>query len=183
MVGLIVFSPIILFFKGMERFFEWRYEKMEIVAEKKRATLKTLSDEELEVLYEKQIKTEMRRERLLGKVGKIIFWFFMAAIGAFLTWATIDMAHKIGWLKLLINVLGVVAFVSLFMGITWLMVEKSDRLKSWIGSLAAVNFIGGMISAAYTKACPLIQWQSEDKNWGEDREELEKEFFGEYDSI
>jgi len=183
MVGLIIFSPVILFFKGMERFFDWRYEKMEVIAEKKRSKSKNLSNEELEILYQKQIADEMKRERIIGKIGKIIFWFFMTAIGVILIWATIETAQKIGWLKLLMNILTVVVFVSIFMGATWFIIEKSEAMKNWFRKLAIVNFIGGMISAAYTKACPIIQWESEKGNWGEDREGLEKEFFGEYDSI
>ena len=157
LVFLTVALPVLL----LARLFVTVVEKAGEWESSKREARKNWSPDEWDEYYKERRKKQEIQSKKTEKIGKAFFVLAMIALASMLVYGIIVMVSEGGWLKFLI-VLGVGAAVAgILVGILWLLVNKGGLVIDWIRRSFVFNFFGGMISAAYNKACPMIDWQNE----------------------
>ena len=163
LVLIVLCSPLILIVKlilmGLESLMEKVIAESDNGKSKKDTERKDWTEEDWNTHFEKKeaiLRSRNKWNNILGKVflGWIIlcaFWIFGLGIYKVIV--------KHGWYYFMIHLLIGIGLVAAFVGLIWLLIEKSEKIGNWFRNLAIVNIIGGMISATYHKACPMIQWE------------------------
>jgi F0F1-type ATP synthase membrane subunit c/vacuolar-type H+-ATPase subunit K len=144
---------------GLESLMEKVIAESDNGKSKKDTERKAWTEEDWNTHFEKKeaiLRSRNKWNNILGKVflGWIIlcaFWIFGLGIYKVIV--------KHGWYYFMIHLLIGIGLVAAFVGLIWLLIEKSEKIGNWFRNLAIVNIIGGMISATYHKACPMIQWE------------------------
>jgi hypothetical protein len=174
MVLLMIISPVIgvaLAFiyvhKNVTSFFD------SIVPKKER---KHETREEIAIRWNKEAEQEMKRIKFWNKAGNYFLSFLKFVVLPILLIALIYGVYqagvKMGWLKLIIQVIGgaigALLLFGVFFTIDWL-VNKIKSPSSFMRNLNPFNWkatkiVGEMIKAQYTKMCPLITWEGKDDN-------------------
>lgn len=175
MVLLIILSPIVglglgyvYIFKNVSIFFN------KVIPKKKR---KEPTYEELCAKWDKIELNKKKRERFWSKAGDVFLFFikyiFLPFIILFTGYFMYIQITESGWLTTLRS-LGLIILLTLF-------IFGLSKLSEFIGNnfnklpktmfknfnpfnWKLIQIIGHMIKAQYTKMCPLITWEGEDKS-------------------
>lgn len=145
MVVFIVFSPLILFFKGVG----FLISKL---PERKSNKVKVLTEEEQLRLR----KREQRIERIVEVIGKILFGIFLLAGMVLVSVLLYSGVKKVG-------ILGVVRSIFTIVGMWATVYFIIDRWveNNWgrkIIHSKVIQIPVTMIKSIYNKACPIIKW-------------------------
>lgn len=154
LVFLTVALPVLLiarmFATVIEKAGEWKSSTKEV--------RKDWSPEQWNEYYEAKRKKQEIQNKKTEKIGKIFFLLMLASLALMLVYGVFMMVSENGWLKSLMILGAGTAGAGTIFGILWLSINKGGLLVDWIKRSFVVNFFGGMISAAYNKACPIIDW-------------------------
>lgn len=120
--------------------------------------------EQWDMWSERRKKKQESYQAIMPKVGKACLALALTALAAMLIYGCIMLTIKGDWLKFLLEMGKAFAIASIVFGIIWIISKKGGAAARWIRRSFLVNFVGGMIYAAYNKACPIIQWEEEAKS-------------------
>lgn len=138
---------------------------------------KRWTDEEWNKYFDEQeqkaIAKKERWDKVTNKFQMFFKWVLLPLIVSFVLYSVFGFVKKNGILFTLAIITTLIVFISVIWSFIWL-VEKyaikiGDGLFSglkYINPLRwkAIQIIGEMIKAWYTKACPLITWQGDTEN-------------------
>jgi hypothetical protein len=163
LVGLAVLFPILLIAKGIISLLKVRDRfRNKFIAQKKEKE-KMLTGEALEKHYEKMV----RKLELTDTIGKAFaFISILSIVFLIITLFAIGIS-ELGWFKMMVQTFIAFGIVISAFGVVWLLqqiVIGSVYLSQMISNLSGIQMIKGMIISAYTKACPIIDWNEEIKN-------------------
>lgn len=156
LVFLILAAPMILTIRALVKSQEKKILKE---VEMSRAQFEEMSLEEWREHQKEQALAREKREQRRIFWGKALFWTVVVCASSALVWSLIIYAREMGWMKaLMLMGLSLVA-ISIFALVMWLLIEKSGIIGERIKRTSLYNLIGGMISSAYERACPIINWK------------------------
>ena len=156
LVFLIVSAPIIFPIRALIKFQEARLLKELEISQNQ------FEGMNLEEWREHQKEKAIAREKSEQKRvfwGKFFFWAVIVGGSATIVWSLILYAREKGWaqaIAIMVVTLGALGTMYLVM---WLILERGGALGRWIRETSLYNLIGGMVSSAYERACPIINWK------------------------
>jgi len=163
MVLLIILSPLIVVAYGIVEIGTFLTKKF---GSKKIETF----GEKLE-RYRKEEEKAIKRMKFWDRAGEICSWVIKYVVLPFIIICFIGLivysGMEMGWLELLKQVLIGLTVVGVLTSIPFLLIKISPFLGKILTRLNPFNWkvtiiIGEMIKTVYTKACPLITWESDE---------------------
>lgn len=173
LVMIFTFSPLILVAMG----YVWVGKKINNIKNSvfPRKEVPVMSTEEINKKIEKDEEKRKKKLEIHKKFMKIfqsfIQWILLPFLGGFLIRVIYLFIQKDGILVLLKPILIVMVFVVLMFGITLFLDKYSERIGRGLSKFfnlinpfkwSITQIIGGMIYATYKKACPIINWETDD---------------------
>lgn len=173
LVAILIFSPLILVVMG----YVWIGKKITNIKNGifPRKDVPVMSIEEK---YKKIEKDEEKRKKKLETHRKFlkifqmfIQWVLLPLLGGFLIWVIYSIIQKDGILVLLRPILVVMVLIVLIFGISLFLDKYGERIGGGLSKFfnlinpfkwSITQIIGGMIYATYKKACPIINWETDD---------------------
>lgn len=155
MVALIIFSPIIFLFRGILKLVDF----LDI---KKSEKNKVLSDGE----YEKRLANKEKRNKILILIGKVIFWGFIGFFVCLILALLFHGVQKVGVWVIIRGFLLVIGFFTIAYHILKFVIDKSEYIGNFF-KLKIFTLPIEMIVATYKKACPLVDWKTNETELSE----------------
>lgn len=172
MVLLTLISPIVVLIMGLVYVYQKIDKFFDDVVPKKQKVHKPEKEKTLEELIKERDEIRQRdkvRVERWNKLSNGFFWsvkyILLPLFVIFIGYEIFQAGVKMGWLKLFLTFgTGIVSILILF-GLIWFFDTYGGRIGRAINPLnwKFVQIVGEMINVAYTKACPLITWEEENK--------------------
>ncbi len=148
MVALIFFSPVIFFFRGL-------FKVIEFFDNKKSKRVKTLTDEQ----YQKKFDNKEKTLKILIIIGKVVLGlivgFFVFIFGLLL----FSGVQKLGIWGMIRGILLTIGFGTICYFLLGFIIDKSHYVGKFF-KLKIFTIPIQMIIATYKRACPLVDWKS-----------------------
>jgi len=138
---------------------------------------KRYTDEEWDKYFEEQeqkaIAKKERWDKITNKFQIFFKWVLLPLIVSFILYLVFGFVKKNGVLLTLAIIATLIVFICVVWLFIWLVEKYAQKVGNGLfGALKYVNplrwkalqIIGEMIKAWYTKACPLITWQGDTEN-------------------